>query len=275
MSTHITRECGDARARAFDELAGSYDETFTHTAVGTVLREMVWTRLEDAFRDSRCILDIGCGTGEDAVRLARNGMQVIATDASSRMIQVAQQKTSGCVYAGRVEFRRMAMEDLSVSLEGKVFDGALSNFGAINCAQNLPSLIASVAARLTPGAPLCSVVMGRHVPWEWMWFLIRGDWRRALRRLRTGGVSWRGMTISYPTPARMASLLRPHFAVRRVTALGFALPPSYAAAWLERSPRALRALTRVERLAQRWSALAALSDHYIVEATRLPESAGA
>jgi SAM-dependent methyltransferase len=275
MSNTVNRECEDLRARAFDELAGTYDATFTHTPVGRALRDIVWSRLENTFHASHCILDLGCGTGEDAVRLARRGIRVVATDASLQMIQVARQKTRGCDCTGRVEFHCLAMEDLGASLEGEVFDGVLSNFGAINCARDLPSLIASVAARLTPGAPLFWVVMGRYVPWEWMWYLLRGDWRRALRRLRPGGVSWRGLTISYPTPARMTSLLRPHFAVRRVTALGFALPPSYAAAWLERSPRILKALTRLEALAQRSRALAACSDHYIVEATRLPASAGA
>jgi len=48
------------------------------------------------------------------------------------------------------------------------------------------------------------------------------------------------------------------------------LPPSYAGQWLERRPLLLKMLTRLEHRAQRWSTLASLSDHYIVEATRLP-----
>ena len=65
---------------------------------------------------------------------------------------------------------------------------------------------------------------------------MRGQWRKAWRRLRPGGSEWRGMTISYPTPAQMRSLLLPYFAVTRLAPLGVALPPSYAAAWLDRSP---------------------------------------
>jgi hypothetical protein len=53
-------------------------------------------------------------------------------------------------------------------------------------------------------------------------------------------------------------------------ALGIVLPPTYASAWLERSPRALSALLRVERALQRCQPLAALSDHYVFEARRLP-----
>ena len=57
-------------------------------------------------------------------------------------------------------------------------------------------------------------------------------------------------------------------------ALEVALPPSYAAGWLDRSPRALALLGRLEKLAQRSSALASLADHFIVEATRLPRESG-
>jgi hypothetical protein len=112
--------------------------------------------------------------------------------------------------------------------------------------------------------------MGRHVPWEWLWYLLQGNWTKAWRRLNRGGVSWRGLNIHYPTPAELSALLRPHFKIGRIAPLGIALPPSYAGAWLDRRPRLLKALTRLEHRAQRWSSLASLSDHYIVEATRLP-----
>jgi SAM-dependent methyltransferase len=257
---------------AFDELASTYDATFTDTIVGKALRETVWARLEQTFRGSRRVLELGCGTGEDAVRLASSGIRVVATDASPRMIQVARQKARLSHCAERIEFHCLAMEDLGASLDGQTFDGVLSDFGAINCARNLPSLVADVAARLAPGAPLLWVVMGRHVPWEWAWYLSRAKWHKAWRRLSRGGVEWRGLTISYPTPTEMAAHLRPHFAITRVSALGFALPPSYANEWLNRWPRILKILSSLETLAQRSSTLASWSDHYIVEATRLPAS---
>jgi SAM-dependent methyltransferase len=259
----------DLSARVFDELAGDYDVLFTDSVVGRALREIVWARLDRTFKPPRRILELGCGTGEDAVRLARNGVSVVATDTSSLMIQVARSKARGCDCDAQIDFHCVDMEQLGPDLDGQLFDGVLSNFGAVNCARQLPSLVADIAGRVRPGAPLLWVVMGRHVPWEWLWYLMRGQWDKAWRRLRAGGVQWRGMTISYPTPAQMTRLLRPYFAIKRVTPLGFALPPSYAGTWLNRSPRLLALLTSLERLAQRSSALASLSDHYIVEAIRL------
>lgn len=254
---------------AFDEMAGTYDATFTDTRVGRALREIVWSRFGPVFRASRQILELGCGTGEDAVQLARGGFRVTATDPSARMIQVARTKARSLNCEASIDFHCLDMEQLGPGLDGRLFDGVLSNFGAVNCVRGLPALAADIAGRLRPGAPLLWVVMGRRVPWEWLWYLARGNWNKAWRRLRSGGVQWRGMTISYPTPAQLTGHLRPYFAIDRVAPLGLALPPSYAAAWLERSPRALATLTRLERLAQRSSAFASWSDHYIVEATRL------
>lgn len=258
------REC------AFDELAGTYDATFTDTTVGRALREIVWARLEQLFRPSQRILELGCGTGEDAVRLAGSGVRVVATDPSSRMIQMAHRKAVSRNCQDRIEFRCLAMENIGSLADGEVFDGVLSNFGAVNCVQDLRTLVADVANRLAPGAPLLWVIMGRHAPWEWLWYLVRGQWRKAWRRLRPGGTEWRGMTISYPTPAQMRSLLQPYFRVTRLAPLGIALPPSYAAAWLDRSPLTATVLMRLERWAQRSSMLASWSDHFIVEAVRLP-----
>lgn len=266
-------------ARAFDELASDYDAAFTESAIGKALRAIVWSRLERAFSAPTRVLELGCGTGEDALCLARRGLEVVAVDASSRMIQVARQKAHeadrhngepGKSAVAHLEFHCLSMESLGPTLDGQSFDGVLSNFGAINCVADLPALVADVAARLRPGATLVWVVMGRHVPWEWLWYLAQGQWNKAWRRLRPGGVSWRGLRIFYPTPTELATVLRPHFAIRRIAPLGFALPPSYAGQWLERRPLLLKMLTRFEHLAQRWSALASLSDHYIVEATRLP-----
>lgn len=253
---------------AFDELARQYDSAFTDTAVGRVLREIVWSRVVENFGASRRVLDLGCGTGEDALRLSRLGIKVTAIDASRGMIEVAQEKMRRLAGVEPIEFYEVPMESVATSLRARSFDGVFSNFGAINCVADLPSLVASVAGLLTPGAPLIWVIMGRRVPWEWIWYLLRGDTHRAFRRFRSNGVAWRGLTISYPTPAEVIVALEPYFVVRRVSPLGCVLPPSYAAAWLNRSPRMLGALTRLELWAQRAIALAAWSDHYILEASR-------
>jgi SAM-dependent methyltransferase len=256
------------QSAAFDGLAGAYDADFTDTPVGRTLREIVWRRLTAVFGESQRVLELGCGTGEDAVWLARQGIRVVATDASQGMVQAAREKARTRACSDRVEFHCLAAHEIGALDHRRPFDGVFSNFGAINCVPDLAELSARLAGMLTPGAPLMWVIMGRHVPWEWLWYLARGAPRKAFRRLNRAGVEWRGMRISYPTPAAMSSWLEPHFEVTRVAPLGYLLPPSYAAGWLNRSPRMLAVLARAEGWGRDAAALAALSDHYILEARR-------
>ena len=255
-------------ATAFDALAADYDAAFTDTALGSTLRALVWSRLDPWFAGATRVLDLGCGTGEDALRLAARGKQVLAIDASAGMVRKAGDKARARGLGSRVRFRCVPMEQIEGALGAERFDAVLSNFGALNCVEDLPALVRALAGRLDAGARLLWVPMGRYVPWEWAWYLLRAQPRKAWRRLARGRLPWRGLTLGYPTPRQVTAQLQPHFRIERVRPLGVALPPTFAAAWLGRSPRTLAALTHLEHLAQRSSALAACSDHYIVEATR-------
>lgn len=258
------------QASAFDALAADYDVAFTDTPLGNTLRALVWARVERVFGNAHRILDLGCGTGEDAARLAARGKQVVAIDASASMVRQAQAKARARGCGHQIQFHCGSMEQLDSVLAVADFDGVLSNFGAVNCVADLPALVRTVARRLIPGARLLWVPMGRYVPWEWAWYLLRAQPAKAWRRLARERVAWRGLTLGYPTPRQIRAVLQPCFRVDDVRALGFALPPSYAAAWVNRRPRVLAALNRLEQAGQQFPALASCADHYIVEATRLP-----
>jgi ubiquinone/menaquinone biosynthesis C-methylase UbiE len=266
----MTPQPASLAAPAFDGLAPAYDAVFTSSALGRSLRALTWERLDAALGACRRVVEIGCGTGEDALHLAQRGVEVLATDPSPAMLRVAAEKAAKAGCERRIEFRCVPLQRLAAELKGERFDGVWSNFGAINCVPQLEHVVADLAALLTPGAPLAWVVLGKHVPWEWGWFLARGNPRKAFRRQQSGGAVWRGIRVAYPTPAELARTLAPYFATTRCRPLGLVLPPTYASAWLERRPRLLDALTRVERAAQRCEPLAGLADHYVFEARRLP-----
>ncbi len=260
-----------ARSTAFDDMAQGYDAEFTATALGTLLRGMVWRRFDERFAGREHLLEIGCGTGEDAIYLAKRGHRVLATDASAQMVRIARAKAERAGVAERIRFLCVPVEHLAAEVSRETFDGTFSNFGAMNCASRVDEVVAGLAPRLRRGAPLIWVIMGRHVPWEWAWYLARGQARKAFRRLRREGVKWRGLTVSYPTPGELQRALHPHFVRLAARPLGFALPPSYASAWLENSPRSLATLTRVEQSMHGSSICASLADHYVFEAERRSE----
>ncbi len=251
----------------FDGLAADYDRQFTQSLLGGTLRRAVWRRLDLAFTPGMRVLELACGTGEDAVHLGARGVQVLATDGSAEMVEAARRKVVKAGLAGLVEARRLPFERLA-ELPAAAFDGAFSNFGGVNCAADLAALGRELARVVRPGAPLLLCVMGPLVPWEWLWFSLRGDLRAAFRRLRRGGVVWRGLRVVYPTPSRLGRFLQPGFRVVRRAAIGAFVPLPAADVWARRHPDLVARLDARER---RWEAawpLPWLADHYLLELVR-------
>lgn len=231
------------------------------------MRRAVWARCAARFAPGSRVLEMNCGTGEDALWLARQGMHVLATDVSPRMLQIARDKLAGTAEGARVALRQLAWEDLG-SLNAGPFDAALSNFGGLNCVADLGAAARALAARLRPGAVALLCIMGPVVPWEWAWYLAHGDPARAFRRLRRNVAPWSGVAIRYPSVAATRRAFAPDFRVLRRSAIGALLPPPYTQSWAGRSPRVIAALDRLERRLDTLWPLPMLADHYLVELER-------
>ena len=256
-----------AAASPFDALAANYDAEFTATPLGQRLRRAVWRHLDAAFPGGARVIDLGCGTGEDAVHLAARGVSVHALDASPPMVDAALAKAAREGVAGRVRVETRPIEALD-GLRGGPFDGAYSNFGALNCVADLGAPARALASLLRPGAPLVLVLMGRAVPWEWAWSFLHGEARKAFRRYSRRGVAWRGLTVVYPGVHLVRRAFAPGFAFRGARAIGALLPPTYAGRWADRHPALLDALDRAERRLEGVWPLPRLADHVLLRFER-------
>lgn len=253
----------------FDSMAADYDRWFTASAIGMRMRAAVWRRLDAAFRPGDRVLELNCGTGEDAIYLGSRGVRVLATDASHEMLGVSRAKVERAGLRGLVEVAHMPIEDLAQHPPPAPFDGVLSNFGGLNCVEDLAGVAGDLAAMMRPGARALLCVMGSAVPWEWGWYLARGQPGKALRRLRREGTAWRGLTIRYPSIGEVRRAFAPRFTQRRVAAVGALVPPTFVGPWAARHPRLLGALDRLERRAETMWPLPWLADHYLIEFERV------
>ena len=234
----------------FNRLAESYDQTFTHTRLGRLLRSRVWEQLEHHFSPGQRILDLACGTGEDAVWLLRHGFNVTAADGAEKMLALASDKANRSGFplnTIQITLQSVIAGDLA---EGP-FDGILCDFGGLNTLPDRCLMGKALHSLATPNGKLVVVVMGPLCPWEILGHLIRGRPKAAFRRFQSPtAMNTRGIPtpVWYPSPARLRNELAPQFLHLRTESLGFFLPPTDFSALVEHWPRCFTFLDRLDRL---------------------------
>jgi len=257
--------------RAFDGVAGDYDGPSGNNALVQRMRERLWRTVEETFTPGARLLDLGCGTGLDAVHLARRGYQVVALDSSPRMVARTRARAEAAGLLGAVPTEVLDMHQLD-HLAGESFDGVYSNLGAINCALDLPSVARSCAALLRPNGRLVASVIGRWCPWEIAYYGVRGQFRRALLRRSRAAVpvalQGRAVWTRYWTPREFYGAFAPGFALTHYRALGLFLPPPYLIGLHRRFAALSAALGRLDDRLCTLPPARDLGDHFLMVLTR-------
>ncbi len=257
----------------FDPIASDYDSSFTHSAVGQLQRQQVYFFLEKILPQlkGKKILELNCGTGEDALWLAQKGYQVLATDISMGMVEHSRQKIKAEGFHQEVEVQQMAIEAIVDLPTTDRYDLIFSNFGGFNCldATTLCNLAQPLADRLVDGGHFVAVVMGRICLWESLYYLAKLSPRQAFRRLGKEPLSVdlgndKSIDTWYYRPAEFYQLLANSFQQQQIFPIGFTLPPSYLDPAFQRRPKLLRSLHRLEQRSHTWRVAYNMADHFFI-----------
>lgn len=234
---------------SFDQLAYHYDELWSLAVAGYWQRQAVWRRIDKLFGPGDRVLDLGCGTGIDAAHLMKRGVAIEGLDASTQMVQLARSRG--------VPAYRCRIEDLH-AVDG-VFDGALSNFGALNCIEDLQSVSSNLARLIRVSGYFAGCWIGRFCWWETAWYLAHGNLPKARRRWRYR--SWSesfDMPVFYPSRKQIVRAFGHHFQLVGWYGIGMAVPPSYVKGL---SPAAVNLLARFDRACAHLPPFRSLADH--------------
>jgi SAM-dependent methyltransferase len=258
----------------FDAVADDYDELFTDSRIGRAQRVSVWAELRKAFRSGDRVLEIGCGTGVDACFLASCGVRVVACDSSQQMLAVATRRVRETGNAELVQPRLLGAEEIFELRENCSFDGAFSNFGALNCVNDLRRLASDLGQALRPRASLLLCLMGPRCLWEIVWYLSRGNPRKAFRRFHCKGVDARiadgvFVHVFYPSIRSVTRTFAPEFELKSVKGVGVAVPPSYLEPLALRFPRAFAFQERVDGFLGECPGIRSLADHVLLRFERI------
>lgn len=235
----------------FDRLAPTYDADFTDSLIGRLQREQVRSRLNPLFPPNAKLLDLGCGTGEDALYFAARGCFVEGIDLSAAMIAVAETRAGVLDLDDRTSFTTLALEDLD-ELPERGFDGAYSNFSALNCVEDLSSVAAALAERLRPGAKAALSFMNRRCLWETLLFPLALTIHRTARSWTDdwaeGSASGDdGFPVFHPSVSQVRSAFAPWFRLVEAPGIAVFTPPTYLEPFAQRFPRLIRLFSSLDR----------------------------
>ncbi|MDT8067876.1 MAG: methyltransferase domain-containing protein [Terriglobia bacterium] len=256
---------------AFDEIAEIYDEVFTHSLVGTSQRGSVWEEIDGLWKPGDRVLELNCGTGEDALHLAGKGISVTGCDASPAMIEVANQKKARRRPRVPVRFVVLPNEYIGGLLIDRRFDGVFSNFSGLNCVADLANVAQQLATLLRPGAEVALVFSTPFSLWESLWYGVRGDWAKAIRRWSghvSSTISGVPVEVWYPRVSEIRQAFAPWFWYINVSGIGVAVPPSYVESLAQKHSRIFSLLRTVDRLINHLPLFRVMGDHMLLRFRR-------
>lgn len=231
-------------ADAFSDTAERYDAFAGGHPHLARIRGRVHGCIERFVAPGAALLELNCGTGTDAVHLARHGYRVHATDISEGMLARLRAKVEAARLDGLVSVQRCSFLHLD-DVDGGPYDAVLSNLGGLNCTADLAPVADGLERVVRPGGVAVLVVMPRVCLWE-LAEVARGRWRLATRRLRRGGtvahLEGRHFPVHYFTPRQVVRAFSGTFEPLSVEGLSVLTPTLETKNLAIRHPRAYATL---------------------------------
>jgi SAM-dependent methyltransferase len=253
---------------AYDAIAAEYDE---HVRGDDWMRQALHAHYLRLFRTGDRVLDVGCGTGIDAIALARAGIRVLGIDGAPAVIERLRSKRSTAGVEDLVDARILTIQELD-QLRDQPFDGLISAFASLSSLPDLAQFADDAAHLVRPGGHLVLHMLNRFSLWEWLGYVSRRDWTAARRvgRLRKRQFSIGGVRVEhslYFGDEAYRLFFEGKFTLRARYSLGALRPPHT----VRRIPRAIvAALEWLDVRTGAWPLLENAGRFFVLDLERLP-----
>jgi len=220
-------------SNAFDSAAEEYDFTISNNYINTWIREKSIRELLRLTRPEDTLLEIGCGTGAEAIVIARKVARVVATDISSQMINLLRIKIRAKKLEGKITPLLVSAAD--VSKVTSILDGekpriAYSFNGALNCEPRLANFVDGLHSVLADeGYLVCTIRNSLCISEALSHAAVLQFDRMAPRKSQPLMVSVGGLDIPsvYYSPDAFSRFFSGKFKLERLIGLPAILPPAY------------------------------------------------
>ncbi len=268
--SHLPRNDELIRELEFDFQASKYTETILNNEISRWQRGVTVSSLLRIFASGETVLEIGCGTGVETLELSKRGINVVAVDISSSMLEHLHRLAAELGVKG-VKTRRLSSSEIADLKSDKYafpvggFDGAFSHFGAMNLESNPEEFSENLATILKPGALVSFALWNRYCLSELPLRALKLEMSQVAQRF--GGLVRAGEHTKYSldtltyTPREFASHFSRFFDLVSYYALpALLIPPS------EYAPRlgGLLKLARIDQYLGHLPVLRDLGDNFVM-----------
>lgn len=250
---------------AFDHMAKTYDREFTESGVGRAQRSQTNKYLDKLIegKENLNILEINCGTGEDAAYLAARGHKVLATDISGEMVRLCKEKYASA-FKENLEFKQLDIRDLESITN--TYDLIFSNFGGLNCLnkEELQKAMVMASGKLNKKGKMVVVLISDFCLLESLYFILSLRFNNIFRRGRKMEMAQLA-DIQFPVFYYSHKQLDKMLGVKskRRIGIGCLVPPSYLDKYFPSF--VIKFLNGIDKSLQVFNWPSRISDHILLE----------
>lgn len=255
-------------SEAFSKQAAVFDELYNTDEIIQYKRTRVRNHVLQYLKARSSILELNCGTGEDALFFARHGHHVHATDIADGMLHQVEAKLHASQNDGQISFELCSFTQLQTLQNRGPFDLIFSNFGGLNCTGELDKVLQSFSSLLKPGGSVTLVIITKFCLWETL-LVFKRKFKTAFRRFfsdkgRKAHVEGTYFICWYYNPSYIIRHLKNDFDVLSIEGLCTLVPPAYIQNFARKYPRLFSSLKNKEdKWAARWP-WKYIGDYYII-----------
>ncbi|HYS73927.1 MAG TPA: class I SAM-dependent methyltransferase [Thermoplasmata archaeon] len=234
-------------------MAGTYDLVEGRNTISERVRRTTLQAALGAFHRGDRILELGCGTGRDAVAMARAGIRVVATDVSRGMVEATRLRAQEEGVGDLITVQNLPAA--TAAREDGPFDGVYSNGAVLNLEPDLSSVAAGLTESVRRGGTAVLTAANRVSLFELAVYPLALRPRKAFRKLGSTvpiPISREGIGKKYVVPTRFltprefCAIFAPHFDLQALRALQAITPPWNLVDFANRFRTAVLALERIE-----------------------------
>lgn len=251
--------------KGFSKIYEQYETFHKQSIIDQSMRFQVYKHIERFLKPNSHILELNSGSGIDALYFANKGHEILATDIAEGSKAYIEAKILKYKLKN-LTFKTCSFHDLN-ALNTSHFDYVFSNFGGLNCTNELDRVINSLNDILKKDTMITFVIMGKYYPWDWI-YALKGKFRRAFIRFNKDGIytNIEGEAIKtfYHSPKKVKTKMAKYFEFIDSENLGV-FYPSVNHTSLTKYKKLINRLISIDSKIAKWKILpTGIGDYYIL-----------